>query len=325
VLIRACLVVLTIQGAELKRHHYAEPHMGTTFGVTVYADEAKAKAAAKEAFARVSTLNAIMSDYLPTSELMKLCARAGGPAVKVSPELFAVLLRARRVSEETGGAFDVTVGPVVRLWRRSRKTLRLPEKEHLDAARALVGYKMMHLDATVGTVRLEKAGMLLDLGGIAKGHAADEVLAVLRKHGIGRALVAAGGDLRIGEPPPGKDAWSVAIAPVDDKEPPTRLMLKACAVSTSGDAAQFVEIDGVRYSHIVDARTGVGLVGRMSATVIAPDGITADSLTKAVAVLGPEKGFAVLKKYAGVSGRHVRKTDTGVEVKRSAGWRDLTP
>ncbi len=320
-LILACLAVMTTQGAGPQRFHFTEPHMGTTFGVTVWADdEATARAAAKEAFARASALNSIMSDYLPTSELMRLCGKAGGPAVKVSPELFTVLERAGRVSVETEGAFDVTVGPVVRLWRRARKTIRLPEKEALDKARALVGYKMMHLDAKGRTVRLEKAGMQLDLGGIAKGYAGDEMLAVLRKHGITRALVACGGDLRVGEAPPGKDGWSVEIAAVDAKEKTRRLLLKNCAVSTSGDASQFVQIEGVRYSHIVDPRTGVGLVGRMSATVIAPDGITADSLTKAVAVLGPEKGFAVLKKYEGVSGRHVRLADDGVEVKTTPGF-----
>ena len=224
------------------------------------------------------------------------------------------------MSQESEGAFDVTVGPVVRLWRRARKTSRLPEAEKLKEARALVGWKLMTLDAKARTVKLAKKGMLLDLGGIAKGYAADQMLAVLRKHGLGRALVAAGGDLRLGDPPPGKKAWTVAILPVDKSEKPRKLLLANAAVSTSGDAEQFASIDGVRYSHIVDPRTGLGLVGRMSATVVAPDGITADSLTKVVAVLGPKKGFAVLARHKGTSGRFVKKTDAGAEAETSAGF-----
>ncbi|MBY0229890.1 MAG: FAD:protein FMN transferase [Gemmataceae bacterium] len=315
------ILIVFLADAGPARFRFAEPHMGTTFAVTLYAaDEAAAKKAARAAFARVAELNGIMSDYLPASELMKLCDKAGGEPVKVSGELFAVLARARKVSEETDGAFDVTVGPVVRLWRVARKTARLPDKDRLAAARALVGWRMMALDPRTRTVRLEKKGMRLDLGGIAKGYAADEMLAVLKRHGIERALVAAGGDLRMGSPPPGKKGWTVDIAPIDRKEKSRRLELADCAVSTSGDAEQFVEVDGVRYSHLVDPRTGLGLVGRMSATVIARDGITADSLTKAVAILGAKKGFAVLARYKGASGRLVTRTDDGVKVEVSEGF-----
>jgi FAD:protein FMN transferase len=319
------LVVWLAAADDLKRFTFREPHMGTTFGIQVYAaDEAAARKAAKEAFARVAELNAIMSDYDPASELMRLCGKAGGAPVKVSGPLFEVLQRAQRVSAETDGAFDVTVGPVVRLWRVARKSATLPDKERLAAARALVGWKLVTLDPKGRTVKLAKEGMRLDLGGIAKGFAADEMLRVLAKHGLTRALVSAGGDLRAGESPPGKDGWTVSILPVDEKkEGPRYFTLANGAVSTSGDAEQFVEIAGVRYSHIVDPRTGVGLLGRMSATVVAPDGITADSLTKAVAVMGAEKGFAVLKEYKGVSGRLVTKGEGGTGVKVTPGFPTL--
>jgi FAD:protein FMN transferase len=303
----------------LERFSFQEPHMGTLFRVVVYAkDEAAARAASKEAFARCAQLNAIMSDYQSTSELMRLCAKAGGPAVKVSDELFTVLSRSQKVARESGGAFDVTVGPVVRLWREARKARRLPDAEKLKAARALVGYENVELDEKAKTVRLLKPGMRLDLGGIGKGYAADEMLKVLARHGMKSALVAAGGDVTVGDAPPGKDGWVVAIAPIDaKKEGPRYLTLANVAVSTSGDAEQYVEIDGKRYSHIVDPRTGIGLVGRMSATVVAPDGITADSLTKVVAILGPEKGFPIVEKERGVSARFVRKDGDKVEVTTS--------
>ncbi len=307
------------QPGQLQRFAFSEPHMGTRFEIVVYAlDRETAGKAAKEAFARAAELNGIMSDYQSTSELMRLCAKAGGPAVKVSGELFFVLARAQKVARQSDGAFDVTVGPVVRLWRRARQTKRLPDPEKLHAARALVGYRNIVLDEKARTVKLLKPGMRLDLGGIAKGYAADQMLEVLARHGLRRALVAAGGDIAVREPPPGKKGWTIAIAAVGPKkEKPGKLLLANAAVSTSGDAEQYVEIEGKRYSHIVDPRTGLGLVGRMSATVVAPDGITADSLTKVVAVLGPKKGFAILEKYPGVSGRHVRKTDDGVEVRTS--------
>jgi thiamine biosynthesis lipoprotein len=295
--------------------------MGTRFQMIVYSrDAATARRAAKAAFARVAALNAIMSDYQPTSELMRLCAKAGGPPVKVSEELFFVLARAQEVSRRSGGGFDVTVGPVVRLWRRARRTQRLPDPKQLADARALVGYENVRLNDKVRTVQLLKVGMQLDLGGIAKGYAADEALAVLRKHGIDRALVAAGGDIAVSGPPPGRMGWAVAIAPIPGEKRAGNLILAHQAVSTSGDAEQYVEIGGKRYSHIVDPRTGLGLVGRMSATVVAPDGITSDSLTKVVAVLGPDRGFPIIEQTNGVSGRYVRKTEKGVEVKTSKRW-----
>jgi thiamine biosynthesis lipoprotein len=292
-----------------RRFTFTEPHMGTRFRIIVYAaDEATANRASKAAFARIAALDRSMSDYHSTSELMRLCAKAGGDPVKVSDELFFVLTKADAVSRCSDGAFDVTVGPVVRLWRLSRRTQKLPDPDKLKKALALVGYRNVRLDPKARTVQLLKPGMQLDLGGIAKGYAADEALAVLKKHGITRALVAAGGDVAVSGPPPGKEGWDVAIAPLDADEAknPRHLLLRNAAVSTSGDAEQYVEIDGKRYSHIVDPKTGLGLVGRMSVTVVAPNGITSDSMTKVVAVLGPEKGLKIIEATEGVSARMLR-------------------
>jgi thiamine biosynthesis lipoprotein len=312
-------------GVALKRYSFEQRHMGTLFRIILYApDDDVARRAARAGFARVAELNAVMSDYQPTSELMRLCAKAGGPPVKVSDDLFVVLKRSQEVAARSGGAFDVTVGPVVRLWRRSRRTQVLPDAEKLAAARALVGYKLVVLDEKARTVRLLKAGMQLDLGGIGKGYAADAVLAVLARFGITRALVAAGGDIAVSGPPPGKKGWAVAIAPLPGESPGGTLTLAHAAVSTSGDAEQFVEIDGRRYSHIVDPRTGIGLVGQMSATVIAPTGTQADSLTKVLAVLGPKRAFPILLAEPGVSARMVRKTARGLEVKTSRGFPKLS-
>jgi thiamine biosynthesis lipoprotein len=299
---------------ELTRYAFDEPHMGTKFRIIVYTpDEATANKATAAAFARIKSLDDSMTDYQPTSELMRLCDKAGGDPVPVSDELFFILQKSMEASRLSDGAFDVTVGPVVKLWRLARRTQRLPDPEKLAAARDLVGWKNVRLDEKEKTVQLLKKGMQLDLGGIAKGYAADEAIAVLKKNGVERALVAAGGDIAASGPPPGKEGWTIAIAPLEEAEGaagPT-LTLHDAAVSTSGDAEQFVEIDGKRYSHIVDPKTGLGLVGRMSATVTAPKGVTADGFTKIVAVLGPEKAFPILEKVEGVSSRFVRLGDDG--------------
>ena len=150
--------------------------------------------------------------------------------------------------------------------------------------------------------------MSLDLGGIAKGYAADEAMAVLKEHGISRSLVAAGGDIAVGAPPPGMDGWVIAIAQLESVDAPLSryLLLHDAAVSTSGDANQNVEIGGVRYSHIVDPRTGLALTGRSSVTVVAPDCTTSDGLATAASVLGPQEGLKLIDSTAGAAALFVK-------------------
>jgi thiamine biosynthesis lipoprotein len=300
----------------LTRFEFTEPHMGTQFQIIVYAlDEAAAAKAAKAGFARIAELDGIMSDYRPASELMQLCKKAGEEPVRVSDDLFYVLSKSQQVAERSDGAFDVTVGPIVRLWRVARKTRRLPDADKLKAALELVGYKNVRIDEKTHSVQLLKPGMLLDLGGIAKGYAADETLKVLENHGIKSALVAAGGDIAVSAAPPDAKGWTIAIAPLEPKNQPKRyLLLHDMAVSTSGDVEQHVEIGGKRYSHIVDPKTGLGLLGRQSVTVVARRGIDSDSLTKVVSVWGPKRGLEFIEKMPGVSAYVERKTDDGEEV-----------
>ncbi len=289
-----------------QKFEFKSKHMGTTFRIVLYAaDKDTAKNAASAAFARVGELDGVMSDYKKDSELMLLCKRfatdAGEP-VKVGPDLFVVLHKAEELSKRSDGAFDVTVGPVVQLWRLARRTQELPDPKEFAAARAKVGYQKVKLDAAKQTVQLTTPGMQLDLGGIAKGYAADEALKVLReKFGIKQALVAAYGDITCGSPPPGEVGWKVEIAPIAKSQKPRFITLANAAVSTSGDLEQFVEIGGVRYSHVLDPKTGLGLIGRRSVTVIAPDGITADSMTKAVSVLPVERGLKLVEDTAGAA------------------------
>jgi FAD:protein FMN transferase len=279
------------------RFEFESKHMGTTFRVVLFAPDAPtAKAASEAAFKRVAQLDAIMSDYKKDSELMLLCQSFA------KDDLFAVLHKGAELSAKCDGAFDVTVGPVVQLWRLARRTQELPDAKEFADARAKVGWKKVELDAQKKTVRLLTPGMQLDLGGIAKGYAADESLKLLRdKFGIKSALVAASGDIACGDPPPGEKGWKIEIAPIAKSQKPRALVLANAAVSTSGDLEQFVEIKGVRYSHVLDPRTGLGLTGRRSVTVIAPNGTTADSMTKAVSVLPVKDALKLVEDTPGAA------------------------
>lgn len=299
----------------LTRFEFSQVHMGTLFRIVLYApDAATAGRASSAAFERIGRLDDIMTDYRPSSELRTLCRQAGGPPVRVSNDLFRVLAAAQELARRTDGAFDVTVGPVVRLWRRARRQHELPDPERLARARDLVGYDKLRVDPEARTAQLMKKGMLLDLGGIAKGYAADEALGALRRHGIRSALVAAGGDIAVSGPPPGKQGWRIGIAPLESpsKRPKRYLVLHAAAVSTSGDVEQHIETGGKRYSHIVDPKTGLGLLGRRSVTVMAPNATTSDSLATAVSVLGPERGLELIKSTPRAAVLFVEATDQGI-------------
>jgi thiamine biosynthesis lipoprotein len=307
----------------LQRYSYTQIQMGVSFALVLYAsDEASANAAAQAALERVAHLNQILSDYNEDSELSRLSKTAGsGQAVKVSDDLWKVLTLAAEFSRQSEGAFDITVGPVVRLWRRARRNKELPAADRLEEARRAVGYRLIRLDPQAQTVELLQANMRLDLGGIAVGYAAQEALAVLRNLGIRRALVDGSGDIVLGDPPPDREGWRIALEPLDGR-PQRFLILSQCAISTSGDAFQFVEIGGRRYSHIVDPRTGLGLTDQSNVTVIAPDGASADALATAVSVLGPEKGLKLIEETPGTAAFIIRNREGKVETHASRRWKE---
>jgi thiamine biosynthesis lipoprotein len=297
-----CLVVsllLAVSPArgELARYEATAPAMGTTFHIALYApDDATAATAIKAAFVRIKALDRMMSDYDPASELSQLgAASPTKKPVRVSDELFEVFTTAQHISRQSNGAFDITVGPLTRLWRQSRREKKLPDDATLKQALASVGYEKLKLFPESQSVALTAPGMQLDLGGIAKGYATDEALKVLQEHGIARAMISGGGGLTLGDAPPDSDGWKIGIAPLEpEAKPSIFLRLQNCGIATSGDAWQFVEIDGRRYSHIVDPTTGLGLTERMSVTVIAPTGMLADALSKPLCILGPDKGLQFL-------------------------------
>ena len=307
----------------LVRFESTQAQMGVPFKIILYAaDEATANRAFQAAFSRIYQLNRILSDYDPESELSRL-SHTGHAAkgVVVSDPLWTVLLRSQQLAVQSGGAFDVTLGPYVRLWRRARRAKEMPSPERLAEAREAVGFQHLKLDEKHHAVQLLKPNMRLDLGGIAMGYAVDEALKVLRQQSITRALIDASGDIGVGDPPPGKRGWTIRVVPLSATGTPSKqIVLANAAVSTAGDALQHVDLGGKRYSHIVDPHTGLGLTDRTGVTVIAGDCITADSLDTAINVMGPKAGLKLIENTPGTAAFIVRATDHEPEIYESPGF-----
>jgi len=310
------------QAAE--RFAFEKAEMGVPFRVTLYApDEVTAKTAADAAFSKVEALNAIFSDYDSDSELSRLSDSSGrGRPVPVSDDLWRVMNFAQAVAVRSHGAFDMTMGPVINLWRNARHKKEMPKPEKLAEALVRTGYQAVHLDSATHTVELLKPRMRLDAGGIAKGYAAAEALKVLEQNGFPEALVAAGGDIAAGAPPPDSAGWRVEITALDAEGAPASRFLQVahCNISTSGDLYQRLEFNGKRYSHIVDPKTGIGLTDHSLVTVIARDGMTADAFSKVLSVLGPERGLAMIEEVEGAAAHVVRWPESGLEEKFSNRW-----
>ena len=280
--------------AALQPHTFRQIHMAMPVEITVWATSAQqAETAAKAAFAKIALVDRLMNDYVPESEISRLGDAAGQGPVKVSSEMLEVLQHARRAWELTGGAFDPTAAPVVVLWREATKTGKLPDPARLAAARELVGMDKVKIDASAGTAELTKPGMRLDFGGIAKGYACDLATAELRNHGLDVTYVQAGGDMVIGAAPPGSEGWEIDVP---GQEP---MFLKNTAASISGDTARFAMIDGVRYSHVVDPRTGMGVTSRQMAVVLGPSGLETDPLSTAGCVMEPGAFKELIEKLDG--------------------------
>lgn len=324
--------------------------MGVQARVVVYArDATEAESASAAAFARLDALEQVMSDYRPDSELMRLCSSAGQGPVPISDDLYTILDRALDAARRTDGAFDPTLGPVTALWRESRQAGALPAPAALDDARARTGWRDIILDDGARTARLVRPGMRLDLGGIGKCYAVHEAVNVLRARGTPCGMVALAGDIALGDPPPESEqrtanseqpdsaqtsgltghgalsrqssvvspgrGWIVSIAGTCES-----ILLSNTCISTSGDTEQFVEIEGVRYSHIIDAATGRGLTRRVRATVIDPDGATADALATALCVARIDDAPTLLARFPTAAAWMVEATDDGPRQFRSPGF-----
>ncbi len=315
------------------------PVMGTQFKLTLYSkmDEGAIEVAVQDAWSRVESINSALSDYIPESELNRLSRSSGsGQWVELESDLQNVLIQARTISQLSDGAFDVTVGPLTKTWRRSSRRKELPDPEELETLLKSVGYQKIEWSQDDQSVRLNATNMRLDLGGIAKGYAAEEALKTLESHGISRVLIDAGGDLVVGAPPPGELGWEIGLQSYSksDTQPERhadsnplpalqRLRITRGAVASSGDLFQFVEVDGVRYSHILDPKTGIGLIDEGRVNVIACSGTQADSLASALSVMDPEAGLKLLEKFPGSEAQIIRNTQDGVKIWTSKGFLDF--
>ncbi len=276
--------------------------MGALVRVTAYVPAGiDGVQALRAAFARVRDLDARLSDYRGDSEIDRVAREACAAPVRVSADLFAVLARAVEISARTGGAFDVTSGALTRLWRRSRSEGIPPDPAAIAAARRRTGWRNLILDPRNRSVYFRRPGMRLDLGGIAKGYAADRALAELRRRGIARSLVAVAGDIAAGDPPPGESAWTVGI---DASGKPGGMEcavdLANQAVSTSGDRARSFSLGGKFYSHILDPASGRGAPAPRAVTVVAPSGVEADGWATALHAAGRSASERILRAAPGL-------------------------
>ena len=277
----------------------SRPAMGTKFTIYLYAkDQAAASAAFDDAFDEIERIEEALSNYRETSELSRINREAGSHAVTTDPEVFGILQTSLDYSRRSNGAFDITVGPLMRAWGFFRGSGHYPTRRQLASARAHVGWRHVALDPAQRTVRFDMSGVELDPGGIGKGYAVDRVAARLREIGMTAALIDAGHSTlyAIGAPP-GRDGWPVQVpTPGDTSRSISTVKLRDNSLSTSGSYEKFFRLAGRVYCHIMDPRTGEPVQGRLQTTVIAADATTTDALSTAMFVLGPQAGRELLQQ-----------------------------
>lgn len=311
---------------DLDRFTYHSNHMGTQFTIIIYSDEEElAEKGANAVFEYVEEMNRIMSNYIKDSELNQLSGLSGSnQAMIISKPLFEVLSTSKEISERTNGAFDVTIGPLSRAWRMTRMMPKpeIPDQKELDELLQSVGYQYIQMNETDNSVILEKEDMELDLGGIAKGYVAEKGMNLLNEMGLPYALVDTGGDITLGNPPPGRDFWEVAVPMKkgENERGHVRLALKNQTVTTSGDMFQYVVIDGKRYSHILDANTGLGATLQLQATVISKSGMDADAYASALTLMDPEEAIELINALDDTEAVIYMNQTDGVKEWKSAGF-----
>jgi len=278
-----------------------QPKMGSPFNLIFYTDDStKAATLAAQAFALVDTLNHVFSDYDTSSELNQLNRTAGSDSfVHVSAPLYAILKQSKAAATESHGTFDVTVGPLSWLWRKSRREHRFPTASAVQEAKANVGFQKLKIDTATHRVQLFQKAMQLDLGGIAKGYTAQAIVNFLSANGVTSVLLDAGGDIVCSGAPPGKQSWAIGI---NIPEQANDLLNKTIelhhgAVATSGDVYQYIEHEGKKYSHIINPKTGYGVTFQRNVTIIAPDGATADWLATACSILPIRKAKKIARRH----------------------------
>jgi thiamine biosynthesis lipoprotein ApbE len=308
---RASIALLVIAGTITIRTHAAQDGgrtrdfrylMGTSVEVEAYgSNDAARRAAIDEAFGAIAEVDRLMSNYRDDSELSRINRLAAHQSVRVSDPMLSVLEAAQQVSARSQGGFDATIGPLVRLWGFHDKKPHLPTAAELAAVRPLVDYRNLLIDEQTHSVRFARAGVEIDLGGIAKGFAVEVAASALRRRALDGFIDAGGNQYLLGSPP-GKRMWTAGIK---DPDRPDRLLgvveSPETSVSTSADYATYVEINGRRFGHILDPHTLQPSDRALSVTILARDGTMADAMSKAAFILGPSAGLALVDSFPGMS------------------------
>lgn len=273
--------------------------MGSSFNIIFYhTDSAEAKSLAKECFLIVDSLNNIFSDYSSESEVGKLALQKNLTDIKVSDELFAMIVRSKDAWGKSGKKFDITIGALTQLWRKAKKENRFPSEAEIRAARDLTGFKNLTINERSKTISFKKPGIRFDFGGIVPGYTAQKVIDFLKTKNISIALVDASGDIVMSDAPPGKDGWTIGVNLPESENDiwDKKLELKNFAVSTSGDVYRYTIHNGIKYSHIIDPGTGYGVTSQRNVTVITKYGADADWLATACSILSIKKAMTLAKK-----------------------------
>jgi thiamine biosynthesis lipoprotein len=311
-----CAATIVDVGAQdVARFGFTRYLMGTEAKVVLYAaDSTEAASAAGQAFDHINELNEQLSDYMTDSEVSRLSKTRGQP-IAVGENLWNVLITGQNIAHASEGSFDVTVGPLTLLWRKAMRRATLPDAVEITNALAAVGYWFLELDASSRTVQLNGENMRLDLGGIAKGYAADEALKTLMKAGFSSAAVDIGGDIALGNAPPGSSGWSVEVFDLNTEgELETeKLILENCGIAVSGDTYRYLEYDGVKYSHIINPRTGYGVEHERRVAVVAPSAMIADAWASAYSVMVWESAISDATDRANLSTRFVERREAGLQ------------
>jgi thiamine biosynthesis lipoprotein len=285
--------------APLYHHEATRLSMACVYAIDAYGPDAAAlPRIVEEAFDEVDRIDRLMSHYKAESPLSRLNREAATHPVAVEPELFDFIAEAMRYHRESGGAFDITVGPLMKAWGFFRGEGRMPSDEELAAARRHVGGAHVVLNPLDRTIAFDEAGVDLDLGGIAKGYAVDRVVSLLKERKVAAALVSSGGSTIYGlGAPPGRGGWDVTVQdPIDSRKTAMTVTLKDRAVSVAGSSEKSFESGGVRYSHIMDPRTGRPVQGVLSVAVLADTGTAGDALDDALFVMGVERARAYVQR-----------------------------
>jgi len=305
ILLLTVLLSLDILGCSKEEYYQKSAFfMDTKVDIAVYGTNRKqADAVIKAIVDEMQRLEKILSRHIEGSDVDRINEAAGVAPVKVEPETILLTRKALEIAELSEGAFDPTVGPLLELWGWGTDELRVPSAEEIKEVLPLVNYKAVEVNEQNATVFLSKPGMMLDLGGIAKGFIVDRGQEIAKRFSVRALFINAGGDISIMGQKPSGEKWRIAVqSPRDPQKWAAILEMEGGSVATSGDYERFFEEGGVVYHHILDPRKGMPAGDVSSVSIVAPDTTVSDGLSTAVFVLGKEKGMQLLESLNGIEG-----------------------